>query len=48
MRDIFAFFGGRVEAQASGNQIEQFINLLYRYHIPRAHPAAPEDGRRFL
>lgn len=45
MRDVFAFFGGRVEAQASGNQIEQFINLLYRYHIPLRSPRRTEDGR---
>ena len=44
MKDYLAFFQGRVEAEAKGNQIEQFINLLYRRRIPLRSPYRTEDG----
>ncbi len=49
MKDWLGFFGGRVQVEAKGNQIEQFINLLYRYHIPCRFPRRTENGElRFI
>lgn len=45
MKDYLAFFQGRVEAEARGNQIEQFINQLHRRRIPVRKPRRTEDGR---
>lgn len=45
MRDILAFFSGRVDAQAQGNQIEQFINQAHRRGIQLRAPRRTEDGR---
>ncbi len=39
-----AFFGGRVEVEAKGNQIESFINRLHRSKIPLYAPKRTEDG----
>ncbi len=44
MKDRLAFFGGRVEAEARGNQIEQFINQLHRRRIPIRAPRRTEEG----
>ncbi len=44
MRDRLAFWGGRVEAEAKGNQIEQFINQLHRRRIPLRSPQRTEEG----
>ncbi|MBR6793866.1 MAG: sporulation protein YqfD [Clostridia bacterium] len=44
MRDRLAFFSGRVEVEAKGNQIEQFINQLHRHRIPMQRPCRMEDG----
>lgn len=44
MKDYLEFFGGRVEAEARGNQIEQFMNQLHRYRIPYRKPRRTEDG----
>ncbi|MBQ8893564.1 MAG: sporulation protein YqfD [Clostridia bacterium] len=44
MKDYLAFFQGRVDAEARGNQIEQFINLLHRRRIPLRKPRRTEEG----
>lgn len=44
MRDRLAFFGGRVEVEAKGNQIEQFMNQLHRRRIPMRSPRRTEEG----
>ncbi len=44
MRDLLGYFTGRVELEAKGNQIEQFINLLHRYRIPARRLRAGEEG----
>ncbi len=44
MKDRLAFLGGRVEVEARGNQIEQFINQLHRRRIPIRAPHRTEDG----
>lgn len=49
MRDYLGFLAGRVELEARGNQIEQFINLLHRYHIPARGFQRSEEGMlRFI
>ncbi|MBQ7935345.1 MAG: sporulation protein YqfD [Clostridia bacterium] len=45
MKDHLGFWQGRVEVQAEGSQIEQFINQLHRRHIPIRSPKREEDGR---
>lgn len=44
MRDLLGFFAGRVDIEAKGNQIEQFINLLHRYRIPARRVTPGEEG----
>lgn len=44
MRDYMALLGGRVEAIASGGQIEQFMNQMHRRRIPYRKPRRTEDG----
>ncbi|MBQ8600327.1 MAG: sporulation protein YqfD [Clostridia bacterium] len=45
MKDHLGFWQGRVEVQAVGSQIEQFINLLHRHRIPLRSLRREEDGR---
>lgn len=44
MKDYLGFFQGRVEAEARGNQIEQFINQLHRRRIALRKPRRTEEG----
>ncbi len=44
MKDRLGFLGGRVEAEARGNQLEQFMNLMHRERIPLMVPRRTELG----
>ncbi len=47
MGNLLAFFGGRVEIEAKGNQIEGFINQLHRQRIRFYNPRRDVDGKLY-
>ncbi len=47
MGKMLAFFGGRVEIEAKGGQLEGFINQLHRCRIPFYNPRRDADGRLY-
>ncbi len=48
MKDRLGFWQGRVEVEAKGSQIEQFINLLHRRRISMIAPRREEDGTLYF
>lgn len=47
MANLLAFLGGRVDLELRGNQIEAFINRLYRDKIPLYNPRRDADNKLY-
>ncbi|MBQ7971231.1 MAG: sporulation protein YqfD [Clostridia bacterium] len=47
MANLLAFFGGRVDLELRGNQLESFINRLHREKIPLYNPRRDAENKLY-